>query len=514
MIKKLSFILFSAAVMMFAACNRLQSENGNPPADAFQITNFNTSFTLEPGERQSVNVMIRNAKGDVTVKTENDDNVKAVSITYDKTGSFSQGVLTFEATTLEAKTLDVVFIFNDGTSTFRKTLNFTITEMTPFTARFKDAKLHANFLESELSYNRYDLVMNHIHGDVTLKKITGIPDNLKVEFVYESNAEGKVGYINIVNTVRETSDKAYDAVLTFNDTAFDVDVPVKFVCAKHVPGIPTVEILPGGDTRYWPLGYKNAPVASFRFKVTCRSPLSEVTVSVKVDEESHWPEGSWMSRYEQPVVASDGKFGIDYSLDYSEETGIGEVKVWGRSDHSDYEINEFDYYIEGGGEDAMQFDSSFGIHPTASTEGGTASADYEMGMHVFEYTGATFHVGEGHYCTLKPNWKGLELHGCPFEVDGTQKGVMFTTFLSDYGEPVWEVEDYCKDYFWMTVEPTGRTDLFYGKSFEEFEFVGHFKPYDNATGKRGDERYATVVFKTKDGYFPRRMEFSQLGWKN
>lgn len=500
MFKKLPLLFLSVATVVFAACNKL--EGGNPPADAFQITNFNTSFTLEPGERQSVGVVVRNAKGDVTVKTENNDNVKAIDITYDKTGSFSQGVLTFEATTLEAKTVDVVFIFSDGKSTFRKTLNFTITKMTPFTARFKEAELHANFLESDLSYNRYDLIMEHIHGDVTLKKITGIPDNLKVEFVYESNAEGKVGFIKIVNTVRETSDKAYDAVLTFNDTAFDVDVPVKFVCAKHVPGIPTVEILPGGDTRYWPLGYKDAPVASFRFKVTCRSPLSEVTVSVKVDEESHWPEECSPLWYKP--FPSNGKFGIDYSLDYSEDTGIGEVKVWGRSDHSDYEINEFDYYVESDGEAVKQFDFRFGIHPIASTEGGVGSVDYDMGMHVFEYTGATFHSGEGHYCVLQPNWKGLEFTGNSFEKDGTQKGAMFTYFLSDYGEPVWEVEDYCKDYFWMTVEPTGRTELFYGKSFEELEFVGHFKPND--TGK---QRFAHVSFSTKDGYFPRRMVFNQ-----
>lgn len=492
---------------MFAACNKLEPNSGDPPADAFQITNFNTSFTLEPGERQSVNVIVRNAKGPVTVKTENNDNVKAVDIVYGEDLSYCSGKLTFEATTLEAKTVDVVFIFSDGKSTFRKTLNFTITKMSPFKANFKETELRANYLESELSYNRYDLVMEHIHGDVTLKKITGIPDNLKVEFVYSGGKEGKSGYISIVNTVKETTDKIYNAVMTLNDTAFDIDIPVKFVCAKHVPGIPTVEILPGGDTRFWPLGYKDAPVASFRFKVTCRSPLSEVTVSVKVDEESHWPEDSWMFRYKQPVVASDGKFGIDYSLDYSEETGIGEVKVWGRSDHSDYEINEFDYYVEGGGEDAMQFDSSFGIHPTASTEGGTASADYDMGMHVFEYTGATFHSGEGHYCVLQPNWKGLEFTGNSFQKDGTQKGAMFTTFLSDYGEPVWEVEDYCKDYFWMTVEPTGRTELFYGKSFEEFKFIGHFEPND--TGKK---RFAHVSFSTKDGYFPRRMVFNQ-GYK-
>ena len=488
---------------MLVACNKLEPGGGKLPADAFQITNMKTSFTLEPGERQSAGVMVRNAKGDVTAKTENDDNVKAVDITWNPETEW--GTLTFEATTLEAKTVDVVFIFSDGTSTFRKTLNFTITEMSPFTARFKDSELHANFLESELSYSRYDLEMEHIHGDVTMKKITGIPDNLKVEFVYDGGKEGKMAYINIVNTVKETSDKIYDAVLTLNDKAFDIEVPAKFVCAKHVPGIPIVEILPGGDTRYWPLGYKDASVASFRFKVTCRSPLSEVTVGVKVDENSHWPEGYDTDYYK--TVPSDGKFGIDYSLDYSEETGIGEVKVWGKSDHSDYELNEFDYYVECGGEDATQFDSSFGIHPTASTEGGTGSADYEMGLHVFEYTGATFHVGEGHYCVLQPNWKGYDdFHGYPFEKDGTQRGVMFTTFLTDYGEPIWKVEDYCKDYFWMTVEPTGREGLFYGKSFEEVKFIGHFKPND--TGK---ERFAHVIFSTKEGYFPRRMEFSQSG---
>ena len=504
MFKKLSFILFSAAVMMFAACNKLEPNSGDPPANAFQVTNMRTEYTMESSDMTDVMYLARNYKGQVNVKSTDENIIRVVKNVFNEETGF--GTFTFTGSGNENETVSVEVEFSNEGKNFKKAITCNFTKMTPFKASFKDDVLNVIYLENEYCYETYELQMEHIHGDVVMKKITGIPDNLKFEFVY--NKEEQSANIIVVNANKETEDKTYNATLTLSDGSFDVDVPAKFVCLKYAIQAPTcVEFLEGGATKYWPGGYRD-PV-SFQFHVISRSPVDDVKIKVTCNLLRSERDGGGYFRmpYETPeecipdaVVsvpdeyATYGDAGIGYDLQYDKETRIGTVKVWGRNK---YPISPYD----------EKETTKIALHIIASNEGGSSDTEYLMRPYVFMPARSSAYpvpVSEGRIITVLTPEHDLENPSNKM----TKKGGNWVggAFCIDdvWGKPKFTVDAYCKSYVsfhWRDADENGeplRNENGY------YILDSEWKP--NATE---ETRTAHVTVSLESGDFSYRLKSAQ-----